>query len=195
MWNKASGFLVVSESIIIKGMAYHGVDTDAWPLGTNFTSNVATSILENSYLNLALPVLVDFDSAFHYCLLCKQAGVKPRMLFCEAIMDHSVNSIPSFASPPNMTCLGFDYAYPSGDYYSAIVNDIICRNGILPTPWRNHLNEFGLLPTMDELMRFVEERALAAEESEQHGHGMLFEKGDFVCFRVFLVDYNKEYVN
>lgn len=191
MWNEAKGFLIVDEPILINGITYSGVNTDAWPIGMNFNSEIARNICEISYQNLDFPMLVDFDSAMHYCRLCERAGKKPRMLYCEALIDHSVHNLPQFANPQNSTYLGFDYAYPSGDYYSAVVNDIICQNKSLPTDWKNHLNGFGLLSTVDDLIKFVNERVYFAKEDEKYGQGMLFEKGNFVGFCVYSVEYSK----
>lgn len=191
MWNKAKGFLIVEEPISKNGINYYGVNTNAWPIGTDFSSEVIANICEASYLYLDFPLLADFDSALHYYRSCEQIGIKPRMLFCEALIDRPLKNLPQFENPHVGTFLGFDYAYPSGDYYSAIVNDIINRDISLPTRWKHHLNRFGLLPTEDELLLFVKERALAVKEDEEHDQGILFEKGNFVEFRVFFIEHSK----
>jgi len=188
MRNKAKGFVVVNDSIQINGINYSGVNTDAWPIGTNFDSEAACNICEMSYLNLEFPMLVDFESAVQYCRSCEYVGIRPRLLFCEVLINHRVNNLPQFENTHKGTFLGFDYAYPSGDYYSVVVNDIICKDKSLLSHWMSQLNEFGLLPTEDKLLQFLDERETLAEENK-HSQEMIFEKGNFVEFALFLVDY------
>ena len=190
MWNKAKGFLVVGEPIRINDVTYCGVNTDAWPIGTDFDSEIAANICEMSYLNLDFPMLVDFDSAVHYYQLCQCAGIKSRMLYYASFADCSVTNLPQFENPYQSICLGFDYAYPSGDYYSSVANDIISKNRHLPTCWQDSLNEFGLLPTENDLLQFANERDLVARKNESIGQGIVFEKGCFTIFRVFGVKYS-----
>ena len=189
MRKKAKGFIVADEPVVINGMDYSGVNTNPWPIGTSFNSLVATKVCEMSYLDLAFPLLVDFDSALHYCHLCKQVGLEPRMLFCEAIVDCPTSSIPQFENSCECTFLGFDYAYPSGDYYSAVANDILYRDIPCLNYWKKRLNEFGLLATENELWQFALERDLSTKESEKRGQESFFEKGNFVGFGVFLVNF------
>lgn len=192
MCNTAKGFIVVNEPIVIKETAYFGVDTGAWPIGTIFDSKIATDICEISYLDLGFPMLIDLASAVRYCHSCEIAGIKPRVLYCEVVVNHSKNDLPQFENPLDSSFLGFDFAYPSGDYYSAVVNDIIYQDRSLPTHWKKHLNEFGLLPTKEELIQFAKERAFFAKKNLLQGRELLFEKGNFVSFCLYHVDYSDQ---
>lgn len=183
----AKGFIVVGQPILINGIIYSGVNTDAWPIGTDFDSRKAVNIREFTYQDLAFPMLVDFDSAVCYYRSCECTGIIPRMLYCEALVNYSKSNLPQFDKPQNCTCLGFDYAYPSGDYYSAIANDIICNDRFLQTHWKEHLNKFGLLPTEDKLIQFAKARDNFIRENEKSGQELLFEKGNFIGFCVFQV--------
>ena len=187
----AKGYLVVGQPVQIEGISYCGVETDAWPIGFQFSSELATNIYEMSFLDMAFPLLVDYDSALHYCCECEREGIEPRILFCEILSTYQPEKAPWFESLPVGSFLGFDYAYPSGDYYSAVANDVIYRANILPTCWKYHLNEFGLFASRDELLQFVEERLRVANACEENNRGCLFEKGTFVGYRVFCVDYMK----
>ena len=153
MWNTAEGFLVVGSPMNINDTIYHGVNTNAWPLGMPLGmplgSKIAESICEASYCDLRFPMLVDFRSAQSYCRMCEESGIISRMLFCEVLTDSVSRDLPHFKSPHKRVCLGFDYAYPSGDYYSAIANDIILAERPLSKHWRQHLNEYGLFSTED----------------------------------------------
>lgn len=188
MRNGAKGFLVVGEPILINGITYSGVNTNAWPIGTDFDSETAMNICKHSYLSLDFPLLIDFESVLHYRQRCVCAGIKVRMLYCEVLVDHPDCNLPQFDKPQESIYLGFDYAYPSGDYYSAVANDIIGLHRDFPTYWKNNLNEYGLLPSANHLFRFIQERNIAVKEKERHGQNLFFEKGSFVGFRIFNVD-------
>ena len=71
-----------------------------------------------------------------------------------------------------------------------IILDIISKNRHLPTCWQDSLNEFGLLPTENDLLQFANERDLVARKNESIGQGIVFEKGCFTIFRVFGVKYS-----
>lgn len=188
----AKGFLVVSSPIDVNGIFYHGVNTNAWPLGEQFEMELAQSLCELSYCDLSFPLLVDFESALRYSRMCEKATLIPRMLYCEVLTNCTTYNLPHFEKPQNSIFLGYDYAYPSGDYYSAIVNDIIAQGRPLAKQWKKHLNEFGLLPTKDELIEFIRAREALVEQQKENAQGTLCEIGFFVGFRVFLVNYKKE---
>lgn len=192
MCYRASGFLVTDEPVRISDTPYFGVDTNAWPIGTSFASRDAAEYCEIAYHDLSFPMLIDYDSALDYYHLCLQVGNKPRLLFCEVMTNCMSCALPHFINSGNSIFLGFDYAYPSGDYYSAIANDILYdRNGYF-AHWKSRLNEFGLLTTEEELLQFVQERTQLVKEFEECDKEMQLEKGFFACFRLFLVDYHME---
>ena len=190
MNHTAKGFLVVGEPMIIQKICYHGVSTDAWPIGTQFKTKTAVDICETSYWDLNYPLLIDFDSALDYCHRCENLGITPRMLFCQTMLTNSEHTLPKFEIPQNTIHLGYDYAYPSGSYYSAIANDILYQENRVSPFWKQRINEFGLFSTENDLLQFATDRTAAQKEAEARGQMQLFEKGNFVGFQVFLVDYS-----
>lgn len=179
------GYLVVEAPIYINGIRYCGVDTNAWPIGLEFSSKLAAEIKEHAYGDLSFPLLIDSLSATQYHSACKIHKMKSRMLYCEVLHGDANNEITDCNNFERCTFLGYDYAYPSGDYYSAIANDIIYRRGSLSERWRTHLNQYGLIPSAKEIHLFAQDRFELLQKAECTES---LEKGNFIIFRVFSVN-------
>ena len=177
-----TGFLVTGGAKTISDFTYYGVDTDAWPIGDRILETLAPKIYENAYSDLSYPLLIDFDSATKYCSMCEREGETPRLLYCEAILNSFSGEIPECRAPLLSTFLGYDYAYPSGDYYSALFNDVIWDKGCLTAKWRRQLNRYGLLYSEDQMRMFVQDRITV---SSRNVGDYAVELGNFVIFRVF----------
>lgn len=184
----AKGFLVTSIAEVINGIYYHGVDTNAWPVGTCFSQKTATDLCELSNIDLSYPLLIDFNSAVQYYAECERQQKNVRLLYCEVSGCNSSMSLPNYYNHSDRFFLGFDYAYPSGDYYSAVANDVIFRNGSLSSKWRQHLNEYGLFQNAEQVQSFAQDR-LAFLHNKSIDEHYYIERGNFSVFCIFRVNY------
>lgn len=184
MKTSISGYLVTEGPEAISNICYSGVDTNAWPIGLTHLSELAPEMYEKTYIDSSYPLLIDLPSAIQYCSLCINDGKSPRILYCEVIDKNSTIGIPDHRVSSCYTLLGYDYAYPNGDYYSAVANDIIYSKGYLRHKWRKYLNEHGLFSSKDQIQLFVQERTAL---SNKLANTLTIELGNFVIFRVFCV--------
>ncbi len=177
------GFLITGFPKNIGGITYHGVDTEAWPIGPLFQSQNAKMIYEESFFGL--PLLIDLDSAMQYCRDCVKEGKNFRLLYCEVLTDGMDTPDSERCCPADKVFLGYDYSYSSGDYYSALLNDVIWGETCLSVKWKKHLNGYGLFSSEEMLQGFIEDRQALLKDGQSE---MAFELGDFAAFRLFSVD-------
>ena len=182
----SNGFIVTEGPELVNGIGYYGVDTNVWPIGQTFSSQLATEIKEIAYVDLAFPLLIDLPSALQYYSECNRLGISPRLLYCETECKNSSVVISEFCNSTYCTFLGYDYAYPSGDYYSAVANDIIYRKDEFSIKWKTYINQYGLISSEKLIQLFAIERM---EALQKNPNALSFETGNFVIFRVFSVDY------
>ena len=183
--NYVSGFLVTQEPVQIGNTLYFGVETNAWPIGEQFVSEQASEICEKAYADLSFPLLIDFLSAKQYCIECENQGVIPRLLYCEATVNTSVIYNHDCHDALVLTFLGYDYAYPSGSYYSAVANDVLNPRGCLFSRWKKQLNQYGLMSSMEQIDGFKNDRLLSQRDLSDR---ISIEHGNFVTFRIFAVN-------
>ena len=74
--------------------------------------------------------------------------------------------------------LGYDVAYSGGSYYSCVLNDVV--SGRIPEFQNVRLNENGLFSSYEEAEAFLKQR----EEQEKATTEYIFEKGDYVIYRL-----------
>lgn len=183
----SNGFLVTSSPEKIGDAVYHGVDTEPWPLGTSLQiSSQWLQQEEACYLNLSFVFLAGLNDTVTYFKACQNQINSSMVLCCEISapnMQYKLELHKQYGKSSKF--LGYDYAYPSGSYYSAIVNDIICRTTPLSKQRKTELNQNGLFSTEDALCGFIRDRGLAVSQDKPP---YFYEHGDFVAFRLFYVE-------
>ena len=112
----------------------------------------------------------DMDYIYKYVEEAEKRHIKYRLLLCETEVPE-----PRFVCPDlKKKFLGYDYAYASGDNYSAVYNEI---PDVFP---QFRLNQYGLFQTKEEIDEYI-----AARELFKQTHPPLtLEEGDFVIFRL-----------
>ena len=80
--------------------------------------------------------------------------------------------------------LGYDYAYPGGSYYSAVLSDVASKR--IPEFNKYKLNKYGLFDTLEELTKFIDERKAIKDNSIDYD----FEEGDFIIYKLYELKVN-----
>lgn len=183
----SNGFLVASSPEMINNIVYYGVDTEPWPLGTSLQlSPEWFQLKEVCFHDLSSVFLLCFEDAVNYYKACLKQIDGVRLLYCEASaqnVQYCSALHQQYGKPSSF--LGYDYAYPSGSYYSAIVNDIIYRATPLSKNWKAQLNQYGLFSTQEALCGFIHDRSfLVSNDTIPYS----YERGNFIVFRIFSVN-------
>lgn len=181
----SNGFIVTSSPQKINGIVYHGVDTEPWPMGLTFSVSSALHQLEKvCCTDLTSVFLADLTDALDYYDACVEQIDNVRILYCETSAENLIfkpELSKEYGKISNF--LGFDYAYPSGSYYSAIANDVISRSTPLSRQWKTALNQYGLFSTEESLYGLINDRKYAVSKDP---FPYFYERGNFIAFRVFL---------
>lgn len=113
-----------------------------------------------------------------YISFSRKIDVDIRLLLCETTYD-----FPQYdASKLELEFLGYDYAYPCDDYYSAIYDDIFDDR---INEFRDiELNKNGLFDTEEELEAFIQKRDYL---KSVYNKGM-FESGTFVKYKLYEIN-------
>ena len=180
------GYIITEKPGVVNGVNYCGVDNSAFPL--DFSDCLLFSGLEIEQLqdlvlyNVNTPFLLNAEQAERYIQECINNGLEYRCLYCEVLSEREAqeHELPLFYE--NKEFLGFDYAYGAGDYYSCILNDIICRPALLS--YQHILNTNGLIDTLSTLNEFIKKRTEVMIMNETDPD--LFEVGDFYIYCVYL---------
>lgn len=97
-----------------------------------------------------------------------------RIIMCETEISEPVMVIPS---DMKMVFLGYDYAYATGDNYSAVYNEI-------PFVFSDfHMNHNGLFETEKEIREYIGQREIYEKTHPQY----TLEAGDFIIFKLYEV--------
>lgn len=184
----AKGYLVTGMPITISDTHYHGVDTDAWPIGSSVLEEWYPQIFSKALVDLTFPLLLDIRGALRYCAMCEDAKKAVRLLYCEVLTEHSKTTTVEQHQLLTSTFLGYDYAYPSGDYYSTVLNDIIDHKGYLSAHWKKFLNSYGLFTEITQILDFADSRKELINSSTYNNE---IELGEFTVFRLFKVEFPK----
>lgn len=179
-----SGFLVTGMPVNIAGRDYCGVDTGAWPEG--ISAEALRDEAEKGYINLSCPVLLDEDNAISYYVNCTESHIPARLLFCQCSGEASGFPAQSLPHTLRLKELGYDYAYPSGDYFSSILNEVLYGKSKLAVEWGERLNQYGLLASEADVSAYIKRREQQIQESGEDP--TCFEKGSFAVFRLFEVN-------
>lgn len=115
----------------------------------------------------------DIEYIYKYVKEAKKRGIKYRLILCETEIPE-----PRFECPDcEKRFLGYDYAYASGDNYSAVYNEIPY---VFP---QFKLNRYGLFQTKEEIDRYIAERERFIKDNPPY----TLESGDFVAFKLYEV--------
>lgn len=185
---KSNGFLVAGAVITINGISYCGVDTNVWPADICSFSELTNPWWEDSAIDYEKVLLLDMENAVKYYAHCCSKGIPARLLYCESTTEGTFYEItPCTTGLEKALFLGYDYAYPNGDYYSAVLNDIIYRNLDFSNKWRPHLNKYGLFPSFETVCSFSEDRECTSILANRVSSYPVYELGSFSIFRIFQI--------
>lgn len=169
---------IIIQSLINEGL-YNGIEGNNWDFTDlpnrkyeeYFDNNIQKAWSNTEYVDCCT------DMAFikEYVSVLRSKGIRFRILFCETEKKY-----PIMKSVQQMEYkfIGYDYAYSGGSYYSCINNDLI--SGRINQFVSYKLNEYGLLSSMEDIVRFVHQRNMLQKENSD----IVFEKGDFVIYRI-----------
>jgi hypothetical protein len=159
---------------------YKGIDGENWYLNeldshpyfkAYYDKHLDSSWAGNDFIDCCN----DWDFIRRYLEYSDDNAISYRLLLCETnraypsiVLENKVKLLP----------LGFDYAYPGGDYYSCLKNDILAHR--IGEFFDIRLNENGLFQHEHEILDFVAQRT-KLETLYPQG---TFEKGDFVIYRL-----------
>lgn len=189
---KSNGFIVVGAPITINGYPYYGIDTEAWPAEVGPFSKTIAQRIDNSVADWEKVFLLDAESAVKYYAYCCSKEIPARLLYCEATAEGTFYEMKSDFVDLGKACfLGYDYAYLNGDYYSAVVNDIIYRNLDISNRWKPHLNEHGLFSSFETVNSFAKDRECTSILENKGSQNLVYELGKFSIFRIFQIGRDK----
>lgn len=178
-----SGFLVTGMPIDVSGNAYFGVDTGVWPNG--ITSEALENAVEKGYVDLTYPVLLGRRDALQYYLDCVEGHVPARILYCQCSSAKLGGTARKLLHKLQFKELGYDYAYPNGDYFSSILNEAMYGKSKLVKEWAGRLNQYGLLASELDVLAYIKRRMQL--EQEYGEHSMILEQGPFSVFHLYEV--------
>lgn len=184
-----NGFLVTALPNTVNNYQYRGVDNDVWPVEVKRENNSLLSCIHENLIDMTdRPFLIDLQTLQAYLQAAKLQPV--RTLYCEAESPekahysqilHNKYAVKEFF-------LGYDYAWPNGDYYSAVLNDLIYRNIPSLEEHASRLNLHGLFQTEQQVTVFAEARKKLAMGLGKEDAIKLLEGGTFCKFKIFTVE-------
>ena len=104
----------------------------------------------------------------------KKRNIAYRVLLCESEIPNPILSAVEFKTK----FLGYDYAYASGDYYSAVYNEVPF---LFP---QFQLNSNGLFQTEQEIRKYIKEREAYIESHAP----FTLESGEFIIYKLYEAD-------
>ena len=177
------GYLVTGMPKDRPGCKYFGVDTEVWP--NDITPEALENEMEKAYMDLTYPVLLNEHDALQYYFNCIEAQIPARLLYCQCGREPFDGKAQKLPHKLQLKELGYDYAYPSGDYFSSILNETLYGKSKLPAEWAGRLNQYGLLASQSDATAYIKRRKQL--EQEYGEHSMMLEKGNFGVFHLFEV--------
>jgi len=157
---------------------YKGIEGNNWYLNEIYPSTIGRYFEENIEMAaLCTPNWVDVctDESFimEYIRLSQANGIDFRILLVETNQNNPQMNL-TFGYT---TFLGYDYAYPGGDYYSSVYEDIYLRR--LKYFSNIKLNEYGLFEKKADVEDFVVKR-----NQLEHTVDNDLEKGNFIVYKL-----------
>ncbi len=186
-----NGFLVRGRRDIDKHLnrVYTGVEGNPWPLldipNPSGSTRELFEYIESYVLHYgeldSIDVCDDAEITGRICEECKNAGIDFCLLYCETPRKKPRLPIAYVEKiKVSSIFLGFDYADSSFDYYSCVFSDVFSER--IDFGCSFDLNEYGLFDEYDKALDFVQRRNELAQL-----HPELFEKGDFIVYKLWLV--------
>ena len=180
-----TGFLVTNNLFFFNGKKYYGVDTDPWEMDFKECSFYAPNVREEYYLESDMlsndfVFLLNEKHAKLYYEQYRKIVNDARLLYCICTLEENIHALNSVHTIGEYNFLGYDYAYGGGDYYSAVLNDVVIRPQLFQN--RFALNKYGLISNVETMSLFIHERTEAEHLTDDV---MLFEKGDFVIYKLY----------
>ncbi len=117
----------------------------------------------------------NMDYLQKYISKSQKYNIPYRVLLCETEIPYPVMELPNLKK----TFLGYDYAYATGDNYSAVYNEVPF---VFP---QFALNSNGLFQTEEEIREYILER----EKFIAIHSPYTLEDGDFTVFRLSEIDW------
>lgn len=173
---QSAGYLVVQSPDTAD---YFGVDRTRWPLCDEEDGGWLEN--EQDCADMCDGVLGNLQQAESYQKSCKHAGIHVRLLYCKCTA--SGNCIPPPGNAALVFC-GMDYAYPNGDYYSSVLNEVIGGTSAFAKRWKSKLNAYGLIASESDMDTYIKERTAYAQKLG--ADSVVLEKGFFSAFSVYL---------
>lgn len=131
-----------------------------------------------TYFNLTpyswVAVCNDIGYIKRYIQESQKRNIKYRVLLCETEIPYPIMISMDFITK----FIGYDYAYASGDYYSAVYNEVPF---VFP---QFQLNANGLFETEQEIRQFIRERELYIHSHAPH----TLESGEFIIYKLYEVE-------
>lgn len=166
---------------------YKGIDGwtgDAWYLNSMYEKDNELVRDYDKYVEISegnweiMDACIDNQYIRKYVLFSRKIGVDIRLILCETTCDFPLYN----ACNLELEFLGYDYAYPGGDCYSAIYYDI-CVDRI--KEFHNiKLNKNELFDTEEEVDAFIQKR----EELKSVYDENTFEGGVFVKYKLYEIN-------
>lgn len=182
----SNGFLVTGQPSTINNKQYHGIDNDVWPEIFEHEDESVLPWIQNGNTGLTdQPFLMDLQTLQKYLQMAKLQPM--RTIYCEVASPVSsyFSSILHEKYAKVDKFLGYDYAWANGDYYSAILNDLICRTVPSLEEHVHHLNQFGLFQTEEQIIAFAKDRERLKHTLSTEDALILLEGGSFCTFQIF----------
>ena len=181
-----NGFIIKKET----EYKFYGLTDDIWPIDLDtpkLEKQVKKKLFDYCESNVrrswendkVVEVSNNIDFINQYIYACELADIKYQILFCCSEKEIPQINISSQDLYEKFVFLGYDYAYPGGSFYSCIYNDLFFKRVHQFNCFR--LNQYGLFNNEKDLINFIDLRIELQKKSSIH----LFEKGDFVVFKLW----------
>lgn len=175
----SSGYIIVQANADYS-QDYFGIDRTTWPLDDVKGELCWLRNVQNT-AGAYDSVLGDLQQAKAYLMCCEKEGLNTQLLYCKSTAKGQFVPVSQDVS---LSFCGLDYAYPNGDYYSSILNEIIAGKSALAKRWKPRLNQYGLISSMADMVAFRKERRDFVQDLGIDS--MVLEKGHFAIFEIYL---------
>lgn len=149
-----NGFLVVADAPGYESEGYNGVYGIDWPL-QDFDGFQLQEDLGIPSSRGTIWVATKWDATYQYWRLCTSRNIKARLLLVETEISYPVvRLLPSVI----WDLMGYDVAFMTGDFYSAIQQELIGQTASSLRHWKDKLNKHRLFDDADAAYAFLQER-------------------------------------
>jgi len=149
-----NGFLVVADAPGYKDEGYAGVYGVDWPL-QDFENLQPDKDLGIPTERGAIWVATNLEATHRYWEICVSNNITARLLLIETVLNYPVVQLPSLAP---WEFVGYDLAFMTGNFYSAIQQELIGRAAKSLRHWESRLNKHRLFDDIDTAYAFLQER-------------------------------------